>query len=379
MAISPISLSNTFGQWIIATNATVNQLNLLSDGNYTKSTGTIYINSPGVGVQVASNANFQGYTRFYDDVQFDKLVRVNNLSISGESTVSGTYVKNDAIILRCYTTTGNATIIVNRGEFANVANANAEIRWNNYQKHWEARDVNNPSNYFKLITKADYATTTANGIVTLNDNILVSSTVQAATANTVKITYDTATSAFTRANIAYAQANTGIIYANSAFMLGQTAFAQANTGISFTQNVFQRANMAYTQANSGITFTSSVFNQANTAYGRGNTAYNFANTAYDLANNAGFFTTTTSVNKTLIKREKCIVTANNLVLDLPPSPSDSTPYNDWVVIVSVGAFTNTNLARNGANVESISDDLRIDVANTTVALSYINSTIGWKT
>ena len=42
--VSNISYANTFGEWVVATNGLINENNTLAVGDYTKSTGTIYLN-----------------------------------------------------------------------------------------------------------------------------------------------------------------------------------------------------------------------------------------------------------------------------------------------------------------------------------------------
>lgn len=63
--------------------------------------------------------------------------------------------------------------------------------------------------------------------------------------------------AFTRANTAWTQANTGTLLANS-------AYNQANTGVDL-------ASLAYTQANTGTDLANSSFSKANSAYDLANT------------------------------------------------------------------------------------------------------------
>jgi hypothetical protein len=42
--VTNISYANTFGEWMVATNALINENNVLAAGDYTKSSGTIYLN-----------------------------------------------------------------------------------------------------------------------------------------------------------------------------------------------------------------------------------------------------------------------------------------------------------------------------------------------
>ena len=54
MTISHVSYSNTFAHWLIATNSVVDDVNLLKEGNYTKSKGTLFINTANTGIDSES-------------------------------------------------------------------------------------------------------------------------------------------------------------------------------------------------------------------------------------------------------------------------------------------------------------------------------------
>ena len=58
--VSLLSYANTFGDWVVTTNALIRENNDLASNNYTKRTGTLYLNSPTLGLQVANNAVIAG-------------------------------------------------------------------------------------------------------------------------------------------------------------------------------------------------------------------------------------------------------------------------------------------------------------------------------
>jgi hypothetical protein len=58
--VKNISYSNTFGEWVVTTNDLVLENNTLAKLNYTKDTGTLYLNDPTLGLQVANNAIIAG-------------------------------------------------------------------------------------------------------------------------------------------------------------------------------------------------------------------------------------------------------------------------------------------------------------------------------
>jgi hypothetical protein len=58
--ISLLSYTNTFGEWVVATNDLIKENNDIAENNYTKPTGTLFLNDPSLGLQVANNAIFGG-------------------------------------------------------------------------------------------------------------------------------------------------------------------------------------------------------------------------------------------------------------------------------------------------------------------------------
>lgn len=63
-----------------------------------------------------------------------------------------------------------------------------------------------------------------------------------------------------------------------------------------------------------------------------------------------------------------------VTVTLPAAPA--VGHTVWVTPGN-GLFSNV-IARNGQNIMSLAEDLTIDNANATVALRYINSTLGWR-
>jgi hypothetical protein len=99
--------------------------------------------------------------------------------------------------------------------------------------------------------------------------------------------------------------------------------------------------------------------------------YNDASNRIDFSN---YNITTTSSNKTLTNLEYCTVTANNLTITLPSSPSDGSK----VMIGISGDFNNTTIGRNGSNIMGLAENMTIDSGYVTLSMIYINSTLGWR-
>jgi hypothetical protein len=58
--VSLLSYANTFGDWVVTTNALTKENNNLAANNYIKSTGTLYLSDPSLGLQVAKDAIVAG-------------------------------------------------------------------------------------------------------------------------------------------------------------------------------------------------------------------------------------------------------------------------------------------------------------------------------
>jgi len=58
--VTLLSYANTFGDWVVTTNRLAQENNDLATNNYTKQTGTLFLNSATLGLQVANNAVIQG-------------------------------------------------------------------------------------------------------------------------------------------------------------------------------------------------------------------------------------------------------------------------------------------------------------------------------
>ena len=100
--VSILSYANTFGDWIVTTNALAKENNDLAANNYIKPTGTLYLNSPTLGLQVANVAIIQGQLQvqgtgssayIQNNLRVDQQVYFTNTSLSlvasGQANVGG--------------------------------------------------------------------------------------------------------------------------------------------------------------------------------------------------------------------------------------------------------------------------------------------------
>jgi hypothetical protein len=62
-------------------------------------------------------------------------------------------------------------------------------------------------------------------------------------------------------------------------------------------------------------------------------------------------------------------------------PSSSTLFlNDTIQIIDIGGVSSTNnitVARNGAKIQNVADDLTIDINGSIITLTYTGSSYGW--
>jgi hypothetical protein len=121
--VSRLSYANTFGDWVVVTNGLANENNDLASSNYTKSSGTLFLNSPTIGLQVANTAivaqlqvsgagssalvqngltvggNISGNTAtLTGTLGVVGLLSANNTTTSNNATVVGTMTAGNAVI-----------------------------------------------------------------------------------------------------------------------------------------------------------------------------------------------------------------------------------------------------------------------------------------
>ncbi len=306
--IENLSLANTFGEWVNITNDVVDSVNDLYENNFTKTSGTLFLNEPTTGLSVSNNSLFNG------------LVQV---SASGSIVSFGLIEGKDSLVLS--NTTANKVVLTANG-IVELIGPNASLRVSNNAIIYGQLNVDNilantitvnvlKNNFVNAsFSAANSAASFANGaFLTSNNsfNVANASFAQANNAfNVSNVVFDSANSAasfangaFTKANttndlvyIVYAYANTGYTQANTAASFANGAFGQANSAASFANGAFGQANSAasfangaFGQANSAASFANGAFTRANTTNDLAYLIYAYANTGYAQANSAASF------------------------------------------------------------------------------------------
>jgi hypothetical protein len=310
--VNILGFANTFGDWIVATNADSNEINSIGKYDWTKDSGTLILNGTGTSLTVGNNAIISGQlqvTGTSSSATIDNNLTVGkqayftntsqslvasgtivsngtifasntgtSLSVSNNSTLGGTLVvSGSTIISNTINILGAATLQNSLSVGAGaVITGNVSITANTYTSFLTA---NNRINAGQL-------TVTSNG--NFGGSII-------ATSSAVVNGYDVISyilGSFTQANSAYGSQNVTGTYANSAYFTANSAqlyangaFIRANSAYASQNVTGTYANAAYYTANSAQLYANGAFVQANAAYGSQNTTGTYANAAFLFANN----------------------------------------------------------------------------------------------
>jgi hypothetical protein len=324
--VNYLTYANTFGDWVVTTNNLARENNDLAANNYVKPTGTLYLNAPTLGLQVANNAviagqlqvqgigssayiqnNLQVGTQVYFSNAVLGLTNTGDMIVGGNLTVGGKFIitgttvnsTNNYTLNANNTSAANGSFTINRG----TTGANAAIFWNENVDQWQLFDIGD-STYYKIITTKEISSTllstssntaasqaavnTLNSLVT-TQNTWLQGTIT--TANTSMKSYvDVANTSMKN----YVDSNFSIVSAintsqNSSISIIQGVDTTQNTQISGIQgvDVAQNTRMSIIEGvdntqNTNITavngFAVSAFNTANGANGLAAGAFAAANT-----------------------------------------------------------------------------------------------------
>lgn len=122
--VSILSYANTFGDWVVTTNSLVKENNDFAANNYIKPTGTLYLNAPTLGLQVANNAIIAGGLQVQGTGSSGYIQ--NNFRVDGISTIAGSN-----IVTANVTGSGTALSVSNNASVAGVLTTNALTVSNN--------------------------------------------------------------------------------------------------------------------------------------------------------------------------------------------------------------------------------------------------------
>jgi len=164
--VSILSYSNTFGELVTNLNALTRENNTLAANNYTKSTGTLFLNDPGLGIQVAGGAVVEGglvanygnietnlrvenqayftnttigltnfgqanvYGLLFANASSNSIFSANNITVGGNAYVTGNIHSSNNIVVAGSATIDGTTTIYGTTNVANtlLVNQSAYVR-----------------------------------------------------------------------------------------------------------------------------------------------------------------------------------------------------------------------------------------------------------
>jgi hypothetical protein len=239
--IAIIALTNTFENWLVATNALANDRNQLRNSYYVKdegnlrlANGVLYLGNTSAAnvLIVEGNSNISiGNMTTTANLTVQANAVVGNITILGNQIISGnTLLDTDLLVLRSSSITdGPATIRSRRS-----GTGNAELRFSNTSNVWQAT-ANAAVAYSTILTMANVENSTFSG-----------SLYNVATAAAVSTTYSLAISAFTESQSA---ANTVRVSQNGASVItkanGINFVNSANVIIAVSAGVAGNANVVF--------------------------------------------------------------------------------------------------------------------------------------
>ncbi len=231
MAINQLNTSNTFTQWLTATQSLIQVANTLTDGGGATFTANTKLEVSGTGSLL--NVRTSGAINVF----YSNTATLTNV-ISTNVTTSNVTLSN-RIVFSDNTTLNSNTIIVRSFAQANAAFLQA----------------NTPSY-------------TANSAASYGNSA-----------------FGHANSSFGHANSSFVHANSAFGHANSSFIHANSGFDVANSGSSYANSGFRHANSSFVHANSAFIVANTPTHVANSAASYANSAFTAANTA--LANTSG--------------------------------------------------------------------------------------------
>ena len=312
--VNYLTYANTFGDWVVTTNNLARENNDLAANNYIKPTGTLFLNDPTLGLQVANNTiiagqlqvqgigssayiqnNLQVGTQVYFSNSVLGLTNSGDMIVGGSLSVGGNFVINGSTVNSSnnFTLNSNNTVGVNStfNVYRGSTGANASILWNETVDQWQILN-NSDSIYYKIITTNDITSS----LVSTSSNTAAS----AAAANQLSTAIVTAnTSMKSYVDTANTSMKSYVDTANTSMKSYVDANVALIAGINSTQNtnitlVNQFAGGAYNTANGSNGLAAGAFNAANGANGLAAGAFNTANGANGLA--SGAFAAANAVN-----------------------------------------------------------------------------------
>ena len=262
--VSVLSYANTFGDWVVATNRLTSEVNDIGFNNYIKPRGTLYLNEPTLGLQVANNAIVQGQlqiTGIGSSAYIQNNLEVNSGQVYFSNTILGLTNAGQSIFGGRINANGPTTGLA----VANNTTIGGYLRVSSNAAIVGPAVLSNTLSVLRATTLSN--TLSVTNATTLNSTLAVAE--NSTFGNNITVTSKTSTYdlfAETLANTGTLRVRTNGSFGGSVGVVG-TIYAdrlQANTSVTTTfLNVVDIALTDILQANTSID-TKTLFVQGNT-------------------------------------------------------------------------------------------------------------------
>jgi hypothetical protein len=282
--VSILSYANTFGDWVVTTNALAKENNDIAANNYTKPTGTLILNDPSLGLQVATNSVFYGplqvtglgsYANVTNNFGVAGQVYLSNTTLSlvtsGQANVGGPIfakgsgtglnVANNAFIGNQLTVGGNQTVIGNSYVTGNTSITNGTAN-NFFANTITALNVN-------LIGTSSFNNLNITGALQVGGNFVINGTT------------------IYNSNVFTINANTAFPI-NASYTVYRSGGSNANAAIRWNESqqywdILDVNNSNYYKILTTEYLSDSVSSASSTTAASSNAVYNLANTVASLS------------------------------------------------------------------------------------------------
>ena len=253
--VSIISYGNTFGELVTNLNAVARENNALAANNYTKDTGTLFLNDPGLGLQVANNAVIEGgltlnyglvennlrvgqqlyltntsiglvnygqanvYGLLFANASGNSIVSTNNMTVGGNTFITGNIYSSNNLVIAGRTNIGGITTIMGVTNVANTLLVTQNVYTPNTvisEKVVSNNSIQTPTAIITDTLNVAGGVSVLN-IATANSAVVANAYINVLQSNTLINAAFTNTNSLYAASLSTPRANvTGIIDANSA-------------------------------------------------------------------------------------------------------------------------------------------------------------------
>ena len=347
--IENLSLANTFGEWVNITNDVVSSVNDLYENNFTKTSGTLFLNDVTTGLSVSNNSLFNGLVEVSSSgsiVSYGLIEGKDSLVLSNTSSNKVVLTANGIVSLIGPNTTlqvSNNAVIYGTlnvdNEFANtitvttLKNAYVNAAFSKANSAFTVASDALPKAGGLLTGDIWGANATFNNILANGNFTVTGTTVYNTDTFTLNaeslsnldgyfssyrptglanayirwsentLSWDirdvnnsddsTAYANVVTSNLTSSTTRAGIVQLTDSTSSTSTTTAATPNSVKTTfdrvTSAYAFANTGYTQANNAASFANGAFTSANSAASFANSAYAFANTGYTQANNAASF------------------------------------------------------------------------------------------